>query len=240
MHSFHKKPLGKFSAIRIFAGAIAAFSLVIVVSPGDGLAQDKAAVLLPGSINDQSWNAQGYSGVKKLKSMGWDVAYSENVQPSDMAEALQDYSRKGYTLIIGHTGRFLSPMELVGPKYPKTTFIVGSGNAGAGKNVASIDFNNTQFGYLIGVLAARMNKTGKIGSVNGLEGLPNVVAQVGAYQEGSKECTTRHSDKGHLHSGHGGCGRRQRSSIVFDRMGSRLRERKAECSPTWDSPGSKG
>jgi basic membrane protein A len=131
MHSFHKKPIGKFSAIRCFAGAIAAFSLVAVLSPGDGLAQDKAAVLLPGSINDQSWNAQGYSGVKKLKSMGWDVAYSENVQPSDMAEALQDYSRKGYTLIIGHTGRFLSPMELVGPKFPKTTFIVGSGNAGA-------------------------------------------------------------------------------------------------------------
>ena len=144
MHSFHKKPLRKFGAIRCFAGAIAAFSLVVAVSPGEGLAQDKAAVLLPGSINDQSWNAQGYSGVKKLKSMGWDVAYSENVQPSDMAEALQDYSRKGYTLIIGHTGRFLSPMELVGPKYPKTTFIVGSGNAGAGKNVASIDFNNTQ------------------------------------------------------------------------------------------------
>src|SRR5260370_33060374 len=92
MHSFHKKPLGKFSAIRCFAGAIAAFSLVVVVvSPGDGLAQDKAAVLLPGSINDQSWNAQGYSGVKKLKSMGWDVAYSENVQTSDMAGACQDY-----------------------------------------------------------------------------------------------------------------------------------------------------
>jgi simple sugar transport system substrate-binding protein/basic membrane protein A len=77
-------------------------------------------------------------------------------------------------------------MQLVGPKFSKTTFIVGSGNAGAGKNVASIDFDNTQFGYLIGVMAARMNKTGKIGSVNGLEGLPNVVAQVGAYRKGAK------------------------------------------------------
>ena len=37
-----------------------------------------------------------------------------------------------------------------------------------------------------GVLAARMSKTGKIGSVNGLEGLPNVVAQVGAYRKGAK------------------------------------------------------
>ncbi|HEY0790076.1 MAG TPA: BMP family protein, partial [Chthoniobacterales bacterium] len=150
------------------------------------VAQEKAAVLLPGSINDQSWNAQGYAGVTKLKSMGWDVAYSENVQPADMAESLRDYARRGYNLVIGHTGRFLSAAELVGPKFPKTVFVVGSGSAGSGKNVASIDFDNTQFGYLMGVLAARMSKSGKIGSVNGLEGLPNVVAQVGAYRKGAK------------------------------------------------------
>jgi basic membrane protein A and related proteins len=166
--------------------AIALSLFALNLAPVNAPAQDKAAVLLPGSINDQSWNAQGYAGVVRLKEKGWDVAYSENVQPADMAQALEDYARKGYTLIIGHTGRFLSPMQLVGPKFPETTFIVGSGNAGAGKNVASIDFDNTQFGYLIGVMAARMNKTGKIGSVNGLEGLPNVVAQVGAYRKGAK------------------------------------------------------
>ena len=176
-----KRGLARYGALTL------ALSLLLTIFPTfTGTAQNKAAVLLPGSINDQSWNAQGYAGVLRLKEEGWEVAYSENVQPADMAQALQDYARKGYTLIIGHTGRFLSPMELVGPKFLKTTFIVGSGNAGAGKNVASIDFDNTQFGYLIGVLAARMSKTGKIGSVNGLEGLPNVVAQVGAYRKGAK------------------------------------------------------
>ncbi|MBV9674478.1 MAG: BMP family protein [Verrucomicrobia bacterium] len=157
-----------------------------LVLPLRAFSQDKAAVLLPGSINDQSWNAQGYSGVKKLQEMGWQVAYSENVQPSDMSQALADYAKKGYNVVIGHTGRFLSAAELIANKYPKTVFVVGSGNAGYGKNVASIDFDNTQFGYLIGVMAARMSKTGKIGSVNGLEGLPNVVAQVGAYRKGAK------------------------------------------------------
>jgi len=181
MDHMTKRDFGRYSAAAIALSLLATIFLTFSAS-----AQDKAAVLLPGSINDQSWNAQGYAGVSRLKEKGWDVAYSENVQPADMAQALQDYARKGYTLIIGHTGRFLSPMQLVGPKFPKATFIVGSGNAGSGKNVASIDFDNTQFGYLIGVLAARMNKTGKIGSVNGLEGLPNVVAQVGAYRKGAK------------------------------------------------------
>ena len=38
----------------------------------------------------------------------------------------------------------------------------------------------------MGALAARMSKTGKVASVNGLEGLPNVVAQVGGFRKGAK------------------------------------------------------
>jgi len=166
--------------------AAGALAVLTCAAAGSALAEDKAAVLLPGSINDQSWNAQGYQGVQKLKAAGWDVAYSENVQAADMVEALRDYARRGYGLIIGHTGRFLSAAQRVGPEFPKSTFIVGSGSAGAGKNVASIDFDNTQFGYMMGVLAARMSKTGKIGSVNSLEGLPNVYSQVGAFRKGAK------------------------------------------------------
>jgi basic membrane protein A and related proteins len=162
------------------------FLLGLVAASDTALAQGKAAFLLPGSINDQSWNAQGYQGAEKIKAMGWEVAYTENVQAADMVEGLRDYARRNYNLVVGHTGRFLSAAERVGPDFPDTLFIVGSGSAGKGKNVTSIDFDNTQFGYLMGVLAARISKTGKIGSVNSLEGLPNVVAQVGAFRKGAK------------------------------------------------------
>ena len=156
----------------IILGSLSVLTIGLWISPTSASAQDKAAVLLPGSINDQSWNAQGFQGVGSLKALGWDVAYSENVQPADMAQALQDYARRGYTLLIGHTGRFQSPMQLLGPKFPKVTFIIGGGDKGFGKNVASVDYNNAQFVYLMGILAARMSKTGIIGSVNALEGLP--------------------------------------------------------------------
>jgi basic membrane protein A len=168
---------------------VAALVLVGLLSssqPASAADKEKAAMLLPGSINDQSWNAMGYQGLAKLKAQGWETAYSENVQSADEVQALRDYAKRGYELVIGHTGRFLSAAERVGRDYPKTTFIVGSGSEGSGKNVASVDFNNNQFGYLMGVLAAKMSKTGKIGSVNSLEGLPNVVAQVGAYRLGAK------------------------------------------------------
>src|SRR2546428_661635 len=146
----------------------------------------KAAMLLPGSINDQSWNAQGHAGMLKLKDMGMEIAYSENVAPADHIEAMKDYARRGFSPVIGHSGRFLSAAQRVGPEFEKTIFIVGSGSGAFGKNVNSIDFDNTQFGYLLGVLAARMSKTGKVGSVNSLEGLPNVVAQVGGFRQGFK------------------------------------------------------
>lgn len=149
-------------------------------------AGQKAAILLPGSINDQSWNAAGYAGADALKAKGWDVAYSENVAPADMAEAMRDYASRGSSLVIGHTGRFLSAAQQIGPDFPKTVFVVGSGAAGAGSNVTSVDYDNVQYGYLMGVLAAKISKTGKVGSVNGLEGLPNVVAQVGGFRKGAK------------------------------------------------------
>lgn len=161
-------------------------TLAAAMFAGAASAQEKAAFLFPGSINDQSWNAQGYAGAEKLKTLGWQIGYTENVQAADMVEALRDYARQDYKVVIGHTGRFLSAAQRVGPDFPKTLFLVGSGSAGAGDNVTSIDYDNAQFGYLMGVLAARMSKTGKIASVNSLEGLPNVVAQVGGFRKGAK------------------------------------------------------
>lgn len=179
-----RRPWGPSTLRRTVLAAIVGFALAS--GSANAADQEKVAMLFPGSINDQSWNAVGYQGLLKLKAAGWDTAYSENVQSADEVEALRDYAKRGYNLVIGHTGRFLSAAERVGREFPKTTFIVGSGSGGSGKNVASIDYDNTQFGYTIGVLAAKLSKTGKIGSVNGLEGLPNIVAQVGAYRLGAK------------------------------------------------------
>lgn len=144
-------------------------SLLAVAAGGPAQAQ-KAAMLLPGSINDQSWNAQGHNGLTKLKDLGFEIAYSENVPAADHVEAMRDYARRGFNVIIGHSG-----------------FVAGSGAAGAGRNVISVDYNNAQFGCQVGWLAAKMSKTGKIGGVYALEGLPNVVAQVGGMRLCAKQ-----------------------------------------------------
>ena len=146
------------------------------------VAADKAAMLFPGSINDQSWNASGYAGLLKIKSIGFDIAYSEAVGAADHVDAMRDYGRQGYNLIIGHSGRFLTAAERVGREFPKTQFIVGAGSRGYGANVMSIDVNNRHFGCLIGVLAAGMSHSGHIGGVFGLEGLPTTIDEVGSFR----------------------------------------------------------
>ncbi len=167
--------------------AVAAVLVVAAGSLGPVTAQGgKVAMLLPGSINDQSWNAAGYGGLQKLKEQGMETAYSENVQAADHIEAMKDYARRGFSPVIGHSGRFLSAAQRVGPEFEKTLFVVGSGSGGQGKNVVSLDLANEQFGYLAGALAARMSKTGKIGAVAGLEGLPNMVASMGGFRLGAK------------------------------------------------------
>jgi len=165
---------------RRFPMALIVAVLALTVGAGGAFSQaSKVAMLLPGSINDQSWNAAGYSGLARLKERGTEIAYSENVQAADHVEAMKDYARRGFSPIIGHSGRFLSAAQRVGPEFEKTIFLVGSGSGGQ-NNVISLDVANEQYAYLVGVLAARMSKTGKVGAVAGLEGLPNMVASMGA------------------------------------------------------------
>ena len=158
---------------------------LLVASPfavSRAMAEDKAAILLPGSANDQSWNALGYSILKSLEPLGFKTAYSENVSDADEAEAMRDYASQGYVIVMGHSGRFVSAMEQVAPDFPKTQFIAVSGNEGKPPNVMSIDWNNAQFGCQLGVLAARMSKTHKVAGVYGLQGVPNITAQAGGFR----------------------------------------------------------
>ena len=165
------------------AASLAVLSLAAgLIGASAAHAEDKAAILLPGSANDQSWNALGYSILKSLEPHGFKTAFSENVGDADEAEALRDYANQGYGIVMGHSGRFVSAMEQVAPDFPKTQFIAVSGNEGKAPNVMSIDWNNAQFGCQLGHLAARMSKTGKVGGVYGLQGVPNITAQAGGFR----------------------------------------------------------
>ncbi len=124
--------MGAWPARLVVAGAAVCTAALIAGSAPASAASTKAAMLLPGSYNDQSWNALGYSGLQKMKELGFDTAVSENVPDSDDAAAMRDYADQGYNIVLGHSGRFLSAAKQVGPDYPKVQFIVGGGAGVAG------------------------------------------------------------------------------------------------------------
>src|SRR5258708_27241160 len=132
--------------------AVSAAAIVTGLALGAARPEDKAAMLLPGSINDQSWNAIGFAGLGKLKEMGFEIAYSENVSPADQIETMKDYASRGFSPVIGHSGRFLSAGQRVGPEFDKTWFIIASAAQNARKNVAPVHNHNIHLGYLIGAL----------------------------------------------------------------------------------------
>ena len=167
---------------RVGIACLAAASLLSGAVQTTRAATRTAAILLPGSIGDHSWNALGYAILQSLKADGFATAYSENVADADEENALRDYAGRGDAIVIGHSGRFMSAMEDVAPDFPHTQFIVTSGNAGVPPNVMSIDWNNAQFGCELGTLAARMSRSHKVAGVYGLEGVPNITAQAGGFR----------------------------------------------------------
>jgi basic membrane protein A and related proteins len=146
----------------------AALVLATSLTAVPALSQDnfKAAIVMPGIITDQSWNQTGYEGIKRAEEvLGIEVAYSERVHQPDQLEALTDYARRGYNVVIGHGGEFVDAVERAAARHPDTLFVVTNGFI-SGDNISSVTFNFKQFGYVIGFLAGNMSEAGKGGYIS--------------------------------------------------------------------------
>ena len=145
----------------------------------------KVALILSGPANDQGWNAVALQGLKDAEAKyGIQSAYAENVGNADSEAAFMDYASQGYDLVIGHGFQYGDPAVKVGKKFPKASFMAIEASS-QGKNVASYVIGCEQAGYLMGILAASMSKTGKIGIVGGIE-QPSIIKVVEAYKLGAK------------------------------------------------------
>jgi len=147
----------------------------------------KVALLLPGSANDQSWNQLGYDGLQAIKKeLGAEVAFSENVKTTDAVDALRDYASKGFNIIFVHGGEFEEAALKVAPEFPDLRIVVITGVTGNDTNVVAVDNAPWQYGYAYGYMAGKMTKTGRVGYVTALEGLPTIINLVGAWKVGLK------------------------------------------------------
>lgn len=161
-----------------------AFAFAVLVA-GPAMAETaKVALLLPGVITDNSVNQQIYEGLKKSeKDFGFEVAYSEKVSQAAQVEIFSDYARRGYNVIVGAGGEYTDAAKRVASQFPDAKFVILNGAPTAG--LVTVNFNGKQFGYVLGLVAGKMAKSGKIAVMAGHQ-LAAIDQVIDGYREGLK------------------------------------------------------
>jgi basic membrane protein A len=146
----------------------------------------KVALLTPGPISDQSWNAGAYEGLMRIRdSLGAKVSHIQTKTPAEFEENFRQYGAQSYALVFGHGFEFQDAAKRVAPEFPRTIYVTTSGTT-AGPNLAGMTFGFADASYLAGILAASMTKTNKIGVIGGTE-LPPVVESFRAFEKGAHD-----------------------------------------------------
>lgn len=171
---------------------LVAVALVLFVAcrPKSAPPSFRVALVTPGSIADASWNSGAYRGLMQVRdSLGVSVSTVEAHTPAEQEEALRTYAAQGYDLVFGHGFEFQGPAERVSVQYPKTQFIVTSGERVSG-NVSPLIFRLYEASFLAGVVAGGMTKSGSIGFVGGIE-LPPIKDAEAAWVAGARSVNPR-------------------------------------------------
>jgi basic membrane protein A len=158
-----------------------------------------------GGVNDKSFNQSAWEGVQKAAAeFGWEAQYIESKQPTDYEKNIDQFATENYDVIV--TVGFLmgDATALKAKQYPNLKFAIIDNayfptkdskacpdtvkdcyDDGGLKNVTSLMFQEDEVGYLAGVLAAGMTKTGTVCTVSGMQ-IPPVERYVVGYQTGAK------------------------------------------------------
>ena len=185
-----RKPWVGLALIVLLWALTACVAVTPAASPAEGDAAGgeelKIAMVLPGPISDNDWNAVGYNGLKTAaEELGLEFAYAENVPDADAERVLRDFAARGYGLIFAHSFSFGDAALAVAADFPETIFMAGTAQELA-PNLGTYSNPDYQGAYLAGMLAAGVSQSGMIGWVGG-NPAPNMLANLHAYEAGAKE-----------------------------------------------------
>lgn len=133
----------------------------------------RIALVLPSTVDDMAWSQSMVEGIKAVQDkMGQDkleFAVSERLGKAvDAGAAIRQYATQGYDIVIAHGAQYQSVLQEVAKDFPKTTFAYGTGFQTA-PNIFAYDPQAQEGGYLLGILAANMSKSGVVGIVGPVE-----------------------------------------------------------------------
>ncbi len=169
---FHSTILG--------AGLFAALSTA-------GFAADLKPALIYdiGGKFDKSFNEGAFHGAEKFKEdTGVDFRDFEIQNDTQREQAMRKFARDGFSPIIAIGFSQASAMEKVAAEFPNTKF--GIVDMVVDKpNVQSVVFKEQEGSFLVGLMAAKASKTGKVGFVGGMD-IPLIRKFACGYVQGVK------------------------------------------------------
>jgi len=184
------------------------FSLVVTACGGSSADIKKVGLVTDvGTLEDKSFNEASWVGTQAgAKNEGGTASNIVTKATTDYAANIKTFVDQGYGIIVTVGFAMGDATTVAAKQYPKVKFIgvdqgvcideTGKGDPtfackGDPKtllpNYQGLVFKEEQVGYLAGVLAAGVSKTGVIGTVGGINTIPPVVRYINGYRKRQRQ-----------------------------------------------------
>jgi basic membrane protein A len=197
------------AALAIFATAAVAFAACsspgASTAPSGGKALKVGFVTDVGTLEDKSFNEAGWLGVQDgAKASGGSFANIVTKAPGDYAANIQTFVDQKYDVIVTSGFAMGDATAIAAKKFPQVKFIgtdqgvcVDENGAPDPKfgckgdaskllpNYQGLVYKEQQAGYLVGIVAGTLSKTGVIGAVGAINTIPPVVKYLKGYWNGA-------------------------------------------------------
>lgn len=156
------------------AGALALTAIPVMADEPD-YGDMKIVLILPGSIDDQSWNASNNAGAKACdEALGTSIEVVESVPVEEFEATFTEYGEKGYDLVMSAGSQFDEACAAVAPGYPETTYTVINGQVSESENMVPVFPKEYEGSYLAGIIAGYATENGKFAVMGGESNAPMV------------------------------------------------------------------
>jgi basic membrane protein A len=124
-----------------------------------------------GGVKDQGFNQSAWEGLLAFHELtGAVTTFLESDTTEDFAPNLSALVENGYTLCWGVGYQCADAVLAVAEEYPEVNFaVIDNEYEDAPENVTSVVFRAQEPSFVVGYIAARVTKTGKVGFVGGAQ-----------------------------------------------------------------------
>ncbi|BCX16944.1 MAG: BMP family ABC transporter substrate-binding protein [Geminicoccaceae bacterium] len=169
--------------IRVLGAVVLA--LTAAVSTAAAQKFQPAVIFDMGGKFDKSFNEAAYNGAERFKKeTGIDYLEFEVTQEAQREQAMQRMARRGADIIVVLGFQNGTPLQKVAAEYPNSKFTIIDAVVDL-PNVQSVIFKEHEGSFLVGMAAALVSKTGKVGFVGGMD-IPLIRNFAFGYEQGIK------------------------------------------------------